>query len=82
MSPRFGICVSHSANLIVMESLLESSNIAWHVKPLTNYHFSEVEVLHLLPNESDSRYFMFIVVMYYVETLLEFLHLENPPQEI
>jgi len=34
MSTSFGTCVSHSAKSIAMESLLESSNIAWHVKSL------------------------------------------------
>ncbi len=53
MSTKFGTCVGHSAKLNVLETQLESSNIAWHVKSLTNYRFSEVQVLHLLPNESD-----------------------------
>ena len=35
---------------------LQISNIAWNVKSPTNYRFSEVQVLHLLPNESDSTY--------------------------
>ena len=42
-----------SASSIVFEPQLESSNIVWHVKSLSNYRYSEVQVLHLLPNESD-----------------------------
>jgi len=53
MSTRFGTCVGHSANSIVLETQLVPSNIAWHVKSHTNYRFSEVHVLHLLPNESS-----------------------------
>ncbi len=48
--------VRHWAKSNVLEIQLESSNIAGHVKSLTNYHFSEVQVLHLLPNERDSTY--------------------------
>ena len=56
MSTRFGTYVGHSAKSIVLETRLESSNIAWHVNSLPNCHFSEVQVLHLLPNGSDSTY--------------------------
>jgi len=56
MSTRFGTCVGHLADSIVLETQLESPNISWHVKSLTNYRFSEVQVLHLLPNEIDSTY--------------------------
>jgi len=40
MSTRFGTCVGYSAKSIVLETRLESSNIAWHVNSLPNCHFS------------------------------------------
>jgi len=55
-STRFGACVSHSFKSMVMGTLLGFSNIAWHLKSLTNNHPSKVPVLHLLPNEIDSTY--------------------------
>ena len=57
-------------NILVLETQLESSNIARHIfrKSLTNYHFSEVQVMHLLPNESDST--SYILLAGILETLM------------
>ena len=52
MSMRIGTCVGHSANSIVfetqlvLETQLESSDIAWHVKSQTKNRFSEVRYVN------------------------------------
>ena len=57
MSTRFGTCVGHSANSIVLNTQPESSNIAWHVKFMMKTVVLEIRVIVATKRGDFSVYF-------------------------
>ena len=55
VSTRLSAFVRHSVESMVIGTLLGSYILTWHLKSRTSYHSSEVQVLHLVPNEIDSK---------------------------